>query len=173
MSKAIERIEKYLNETQYRGTYEDGEYINDTEDVSYDSDANYEEDEEEGITSDSELLNAMVDFLMTLDPDKLDDEQFEMYMEIMDQFDDEEDDEEEEMDDGDFVEIDEAALRKKRDKAARRENKKKYRTKKNKIKLAAKIWRRSAEYKKYQRKKKMMSKQNRTARGKRVKKFVG
>jgi len=172
MSKAIERIEKYLNETQYRGTYEDDEYIDDTEDVSYDSDANYEEDEEEGITSDSELLNAMVDFLMTLDPDKLDDEQFEMYMEIMDQFDDEEDDEEE-IDDDELVGMDEAAIRKKRDKAARRENKKKYRTKKVKIKQAAKIWRRSAEYKKYQRKKKMMAKQNRTARGKRVKQFVG
>lgn len=157
----VNKIDKYLvGETEYRGSYDDGEYL-DSDEYTLDYD-----------TDDDELMSLMADFLMTIDPDILDDDQLDMYMEIMDEFDGDEDD--------DFVgvlddteEVEEAAaIRKRRDKGARRERKKEYRREKAKVKQSAKRWRKTAEYKKYQRKKKMMSKQGRTARGKRIKKFV-
>lgn len=157
MSDAIEKIEKYLSETEYRGEYDEGEYDEEVDDF-----------EEFDLNNDIDLMDKMVEFLMTINPDILDDEQFEMYSEIMDDFDG--DEEEIEDFDGDG-EVDEA-IRVKRDKAARRASRKEYRKKKVALAQKGKRWRKTAEYKKYQRKKKMMAKQGRTARGKKVKKFV-
>jgi hypothetical protein len=157
MSEAIEKIEKYLKETEYRGDYDKGEYDEEVDDfMDYD---------------DIDLMDKMVDFMMTLDPDKLDDGQFELYSEIMDEFDSDEELEVNQDFNEEVEEIDEIK-RVKRDRQARREARKDYRKKKVALKQKGKRFRKTAEYKKYQRKKKMMARQGRTARGKKVKKFI-
>ena len=53
------KIDKYLKEIEYVGSYEDSEY------------------------GSEELTDRMIDFFMILDPDNLYDEQLDMYMNIM------------------------------------------------------------------------------------------
>lgn len=136
-----EGLDRFISEIEYVGSYEDHEY------------------------GAEDLLDSMVDFFITLDPDDLYDEQEEMYMDIMGRFDSYADDED----------IEEASpiLRKKRDRKARRKRKIEYMKKKSQLKTKAKSWRRTAAYKKYTRKKKKMAKRQRTSTGKRISKFYG
>ena len=146
------KIDKYLKEIEYVGSYEDHEYGS------------------EGLT------DRMIDFFMTLDPDNLYDEQLDMYMNIMSDFDSYADDEDEEYeDDNDSEEMSEAvaAKKKKRDRVARLQRKAEYRKKKSALKTKAKHWRKTAAYKKYMKKKKKMASRGKTARGKRISKFYG
>ena len=152
------KIEQYLAEIEYVGSYEDHEY------------------------GPEELTDRMIDFFMVLDPDNLYDEQLDMYMNIMGDFDlyanDEEDwddewvegDEEDDLGEGSVNEAP-PLLKQKRDRLARRERKIEYRKHKSALKTKAKHWRRTAAYKKYLKKKKKMSIRGRTARGKRIRKF--
>ena len=139
------KIDKYLSEIEYVGSYEDDEY------------------------GPEELTDRMIDFFMVLDPDNLYDEQLDQYMNIMGEFDsyadiDDDWDEDEEMSEAPL-------LRQKRDRVARRERKVEYRKKRSQLKTKAKAFRRSAAGKKYARKKKKMAKRGKTATGSRIRKF--
>lgn len=152
------KIDKYLSEIEYVGSYEDHEY------------------------GSEQLTDRMIDFFMILDPDNLYDEQLDQYMNIMGDFDSYADDDSEwddewvEGDDEDDIgegSVNEAPplLRQKRDRIARRERKIEYRKKKSQLKTKAKSWRRTAAYKKYTRKKKKMAKRGKTSTGSRIRKF--
>ena len=152
------KIDKYLAEIEYVGSYEDHEY------------------------GPEELTDRMIDFFMILDPDNLYDEQLDMYMNIMGDFDSYADDDEEwddewvEGDDEDDLgeeTVNEAPplLKQKRDRVARRERKIEYRKKKSALKVKAKMWRKKAAYKKYLKKKKKMAARGKTTTGKRIRKF--
>lgn len=143
------KIDQYLSEIEYVGSYEDHEY------------------------GAEELTDRMIDFFMVLDPDNLYDEQLDMYMNIMGDFDEyaDMDDEEEDWDEEEMSEAP-AAVRVKRDREQRRKARADYRKKKASIKLKAKQWRKKPAYKKYLRKKKIFKSRGKTSTGKRIRKFI-
>ena len=113
--------------------------------------------------NDAEIMNKMVDFIISLDVDSLSESKQEELMEIVDLIagPDEED-------------LEEAvgAKRQKIDRAARRQRKREYRKKRAQIKLKLKKYRRTAKFKKYERMKKRKAKQGKTSTGKRVRTFI-
>ena len=125
-------------------------YLEEQEDISTDS-ASYLEDDA--------LLEKMYNFIISLDPDKLNDMEAGELVDIIDELAGEED----EIDEIQRVRISPADKRK-RSKA--------YKKNKSKIKIAAKRYRRTAGYKKYKRKSKRMSRTGKTSTGKRVRKFI-
>ena len=125
-------------------------YLEEQEDISTDR-ASYLEDDA--------LLEKMYKFIISLDPDKLNDMEAGELVDIIDELAGEED----EIDEIQRVRISPADKRK-RSKA--------YKKNKSKIKIAAKRYRRTAGYKKYKRKSKRMSRTGKTSTGKRVRKFI-
>lgn len=141
------KIEQYLSEIEYVGSYEEHEY------------------------GDIELLDSMVDFFISLDPENLLPDQEERYIHIMDLFDSFADEEDEEDYDEEMSEAP-AKVRTKRDREARRQRRAEYKKKKSQLKLKAKLWRKKPAYKKYLKKKKRMISRGKTSTGKRIRKFI-
>ena len=141
------KIDQYLSEIEYVGNYEDHEY------------------------GDIELLDSMIDFFISLDPENLLPDQEERYIHIMDLFDSFADDEDDYEDDDELDEAP-ASIRVKRDREARRKSRAEYRKKKASIKLKAKQFRKKPAYKKYLKKKKRMISRGKTSTGKRIRKFI-
>jgi len=122
-----------------------------------DDDLDYDYDE---FFDDSELMDRMVDFITSLEMDSLpEDKQIELG-EIIDMV--TEDEMEEAI----------SAKRVKIDPAERRKRRREYRKKKAKIKMKLKRYRRTAQYKKYERMKKRKAKSGKTASGKRIRQFI-
>lgn len=108
---------------------------------------------------DDALLEKMYNFIVSLDSDKLSDDQANELVSIIDNL------------AGDEEEIDEIQ-RVRMNPAAKRKRKALYRKNKSKIKIKAKRYRRTAGYKKYKKKAKRLSKTGKTSTGKRVRKFI-
>ncbi len=125
--------------------------------------------EEFGIdyVEDGDILEKMYDLIISLDPDKLSDENADNLVGIIDDLADRPAEEDEE-------EMEEAiaAKRVRISPAAKRKRKKEYRKKRAKIRVKAKRYRKTAGYKKYQRKSKRLKKAGKTSTGKRIRKFI-
>jgi hypothetical protein len=128
-------------------------YLEEQEDISTDGAAYLE---------DAALLEKMYNFIISLDPDKLNDMEAGELVDIIDELADEDEDEDE---------IDEIK-RVRISPADKRKRSKAYKKNKSKIKIAAKRYRRTAGYKRYKRKSKRMSRTGKTSTGKRVRKFI-
>ena len=129
------------------------DYLNDKDSTEY-----YPEE-------DTVLMDKMMEFIMNLDTEKLTDDQVEEMMSIVDDFADEQLDEEM---------FDEAVTARKvkikpSDKRKRRQQ---YRRNRAALKLKAKKFRRTTKYKQWSRMKKRKASQGKTARGKRIRKFM-
>jgi hypothetical protein len=110
---------------------------------------------------DDELLEKMYDLITSLDPNKLSELQAEELVGIIDDI--AGDDEDEELEEVKRVRI---------SPAAKRERKKQYKKNRNKLKIKAKRYRKTAGYKKYKKKTKRMSRSGKTSTGKLVRKFI-
>ena len=110
---------------------------------------------------DDELLEKMYDFITTLDPNNLSDLQAEELVGIIDDISVQDDEE-------DIDEIKRVRI----SPAAKRERKKQYKKNRQKIKIKAKRYRKTASYKRYKRKTKRMSRSGKTSTGKLVRKFI-
>ncbi len=125
------------------------DYLNDDENLE-----DYLPDE------DTDLMDRMVEFIMTLDTDKLSEDEAIEAHDIVDELAD--------------ASIDEAIAAKKvkikpQDKRKRRMA---YRRNRAALKLKAKKFRRTTKFKRWQRMKKRKASQGKTARGKRIRKFM-
>ncbi len=130
-----------------------------------------------------EMFDRMFEFITSLDPDQLSEDQADEVMDIIEsveleyddineeeEYDDEEDEEDEEYDD---EEMDEAkAIRVRRNRAAMRKRKIAYKRNKAKRKRMAKRYRKSARGRLMAKKSKRMAKRGKTATGKRKRRFV-
>lgn len=133
------------------------DYLNDKDDTEY-----YPED-------DTVMLDKMVEFIMNLDTENLSEDQIDELTDIIDEIAD--DTLDEVFDDED---VDEAIAAKKikikpSDKRRRRME---YRRHRAAIKLKAKKFRRTTKYKQWNRMKKRKATSGKTARGKRIRKFL-
>lgn len=132
------------------------DYLNDKDDTEY-----YPED-------DTVMLDKMVEFIMNLDTENLSEDQIEELTDIIDEIADDT------LDDAFDEDVDEAISAKKvkikpSDKRRRRME---YRRKRAQIKLKAKKFRRTTKYKQWKRMKKRKATSGKTARGKRIRKFL-
>jgi len=126
-----------------------------------------EEEPEVDADFDEDIIDQMLEFFMSLEPDQVSDEQATSIMEILDYWDDEEESDEEK-------ELSELVRRKVRiDPAERRKRRREYRRTKFKKRRKLKKYRRSARGKLMARKSKRMAKRGRTATGKRQRTFIG
>lgn len=108
---------------------------------------------------DDELLEKMYDLITTLDADKLSEWQAEQLVDIIDDL------------AGDDEPVDEVK-RVRISPAEKRNRARSYKKNKQKIKVRAKRYRKTAGYKKYKKKSKRMSKSGKTSTGKLVRKFI-
>ena len=119
---------------------------------------------------DVDLMDKMLEFIMSLSSDNLSDDQLEEVIDIVDQiadgnideiFDEDED-------------VDEAISRKKVkiSPGEKRRRSREYRKKRPGLKLKGKRYRRTTAYKRWQREKKRRARSGKTARGKRLRKFL-
>jgi hypothetical protein len=115
---------------------------------------------------DVSLMDRMMDFIMELNIDNLSEEQSDEFFDIVDNLADSNLDE--------MFELDEAisAKKVKISPQAKRERHREYRKKRAALKLKAKKFRKTAKYKQYMRAKKRKMRQGKTARGKRIRKFL-
>lgn len=109
---------------------------------------------------DDELLEKMYDLITSLDPNKLSELQAEELVGIIDDIAGDDDEELEEI------------KRVRISPAAKRERKKQYKKNRNKLKIKAKRYRKTAGYKRYKKKTKRMSRSGKTSTGKLVRKFI-
>ena len=126
--------------------------------------------------NDDEIFNRMFEFITSLEPDQLSEEQAGIIMDIID-------DTEMEFDGVNEIELEydgvnedddsleEAPKRVKRDRGAARKRAKSYRRNKNQRKRAAKKYRKSAKGKQMLKKSKRMKKRGKTASGKRIRQY--
>lgn len=117
---------------------------------------------------DDSVYEMIIEFMLDLDFDSLTDDQQDMYNEIMEELFGDEDPwwEDEDYDDED-ADLNEAFRKlKKTSPAEKAKRKRLYRKNKAKIKMAAKKRRKSASFKRYQKKAKRMAKQGKTSTGK-------
>lgn len=131
------------------------DYLNDKDSTEY-----YPEE-------DTVLMDRMMELIMSLETENLTEDQVDEMMEIVDDFADEQLDEE-------MFETDEAvSARKVKIKPAdKRRRRMEYRRNRAGLKLKAKKFRRTTKYKQWNRMKKRKKAQGKTARGKRVRKFM-
>ena len=115
---------------------------------------------QEIIVDEDEILERALNFIMSLEPDMLSEEQADEVMSIIESFDDDEE-EDEELIDGEIYEFAKKKVR--IDPAARRKRKAEYRKTKAKRKLMTKKYRRSAKGKMMAKKAKRMKKTGKTA----------
>jgi hypothetical protein len=144
MPNVIDKIKGYLEDT------DDSE-----EAIEYEEAAN--------------ILDRMYNLLTSLDPEKLSSDQADLFTSIIDDLADEEDEDVEEN-------IEEAfgftAKKVKISPALKRKRRQEYRKKRAQLKLKAKRYRKTANYKKWQRKSKRFKKVGKTATGKKIRKFI-
>ena len=127
------------------------------------------------VYDDEELIDLMFDLVTDIDPDVLTPEQADTLVKILDiihAYDDDSEDDDWGIDETDEVSEALVAKRKKINRTVRLQRRKLYRQKKAKIKLKAKIYRRSAKGKRTMRKSKRMSVLGKTSTGKRKSKFI-
>ena len=132
------------------------------------------EDLEDDVYDDPELLDLMFDFISSIDPEVLTDEQAEKLTEILEIIQAYDDEDDEDIFNGIDDEVTEAlaAKRKKINRTLRMQRKRLYRMKKAKLKLKAKIYRKSSKGKRTLRKAKRLGKLGKTSTGKRKTKFI-
>lgn len=120
---------------------------------------------------DTELMSRMLDFIMNLDSENLTEDQLEEVTDIIDHV---ADDDINEIFDEDDDEVDEAiSARKVKIKPSdKRKRRMEYRRNRAAIKLRAKKFRRTTKYKQWSRMKKRKARSGKTARGKRIRKFL-
>lgn len=119
---------------------------------------------------DTELMERMADFIMGLDYENLSDDQIEEMTDIVDDLADE--DINEIFDEDDDIEEAIAAKKVKIRPSDKRRRRMEYRRKRAAIKLKAKKFRRTTKYKQWVRMKKRKAGSGKTARGKRIRKFL-
>ena len=107
--------------------------------------------------NEDDLLDRMFDFITSLNEEQINEDQAIEIVDIVDIIDEEEIDE---------------IQRVKINPAEKRERKKAYKKNKQKIKITAKRFRKTAKFKKYVKKKKIKSKSGKTSSGKRIRKFL-
>jgi hypothetical protein len=122
------------------------------------------ETEVEDYENDDIIIEKMVDFIETLDPDQLSEDQADIIYDIIDMLAPDEEDEE-------VSEV--FKKRQRRDISARRQRRREYRKKRAKVKLKARKYRRSAQGRKTLRRAKRFKKIGRTSTMKRQRKFIG
>lgn len=147
MANVIDKIKGYLDDIE-----------DDQEDIEY------------GEASD--ILDRMYSLITSLDPDKLSDEQAKLFTDIIDDLADEED-EDIEADDADVEEAFSFTRKKvKIPPAMKRKRRMEYRKKRAQLKVKAKKYRRTADYKRWKRKSTRMKRVGKTASGKKLRKFI-
>ena len=129
----------------------------------------YLEDDEEDIDykESTDILDRMYDLITSLDPEKMTDDQANKFIQIINDLADE-DDEDSETERNEGV----PPKRVKISPTEKRKRRKKYRQKRAKLKVKAKRYRRTAGFKKWQRKTKIKRKAGKTATGRRIRKFI-
>ena len=140
------------------------EFLDDLEN-SYYNDETGEEDNTDSLI----LIQVLRDTLEMLDRDQLEVVLNSLYTQFDEWGDDYEDDDNNyEIDEN----LDEAAKKIKRDKNKRRISRKKYKRNRASVKRKSKIYRKSASYRRYTKRKKVKSRQNKTSTGKRIRKYI-
>jgi hypothetical protein len=121
--------------------------------------------------SDVEMMDRMIEFIMNLDTDMLDDDQIDEVTDLIDMVSDSNIDEifDDETDDIDEVV---SAKKVKIKPSDKRKRKMDYRRNRAAIKLKAKKFRRTTKFKQWKRRKKIKASSGKTARGKRIRKFL-
>lgn len=119
---------------------------------------------------DTELMSRMFDFIMNLDYENLTEDQLEEVTDIVDNLADE--DINEIFDDEDDVDEAVSAKKVKIKPSDKRRRRMEYRRNRAAIKLRAKKFRRTTKYKQWKRMKKRKATSGKTARGKRIRKFL-
>ena len=114
-----------------------------------------------------EMFDKMYDFIVSLEPDQLTEEQADDVMSIIEEI----EIEYEGVNEDDEDDLDEAPKRVKKDRSAARKRAKSYRRNKSKRKRAAKKYKKSAKGKMMSKKAKRMGKRGKTATGKRKRTF--
>ena len=147
MNDIHKRLEEYLNESE---SIDEDDYFTDI---------------------DIAMMNRMVDFIMNLEAENLSEEQLDELTEIVDLIADENINE---IFDEDEEEVDEAfsAKKVKIKPSERRQRRREYRKNRAALKMKAKKFRRTAKYKQWLRLKKRKAASGKTARGKRIRKFL-
>lgn len=135
------------------------DYLNDRDDTDY-----YPED-------DTVMLDRMIEFIINLDSENLSEDQMEELTDIIDEFADDPLDDDAFGDDDDVEEAI-SAKKVKIKPADKRRRRMEYRKKRAAIKLKAKKFRRTTKYKQWTRMKKRKATSGKTARGKRIRKFL-
>jgi hypothetical protein len=133
------------------------DYLNDRDDTDY-----YPED-------DTIMLDRMIEFIINLDSENLNEDQMEELTDIIDDFADDPLDDDEDEDD---VEEAISAKKVKIKPSDKRRRRMEYRRKRAAIKMKAKKFRRTTKYKQWSRMKKRKASSGKTARGKRIRKFL-
>jgi len=119
---------------------------------------------------DTELMSRMLDFIMNLNSDNLTEDQVDDVTDIIDQVAD--DDINEIFDDDEDVDEGVSARKVKIKPSDKRKRRMEYRRNRAAIKLRAKKFRRTTKYKQWKRMKKRKATSGKTARGKRIRKFL-
>lgn len=119
----------------------------------------FDETEDEKHEESSDILDEMYNLITSLDPDKLSDEQADLFVEIIDNLADET---------NEAV----AAKKVKINPADKRKRRQQYRKNKAKIKVKAKRYRKTASFKKWKKKSDRKKSAGKTATGKRIRKFL-
>ena len=121
-----------------------------------------------------EMFDRMFEFIISLDPDQLTEDQASEVMNIIEEIDLEYEDidEDEEFNDEDENILDEAPRRVRRNKSLRRKRSRAYKKQRSKRKRQVKLYRKSARGRMMAKKAKRMAKRGRTATGRRKRRYV-